>query len=181
MEKVGHAKFLGDGLVLLGPQLFMGDKEIPSKDKFVPSKNGLYMNKPLCGGLWTSSLTPGGSYWTEWCDSESRGTGNFGWVLRPDPSKVYVIHELSDLEELTRSFPVSYPAASMARYTDMRKLLDFESMSNAFDAIHLTEDGQWATRLSEPNLYGWDCECTLWLRWRFDDFQVQASKAEARC
>lgn len=49
--------------------------------------------------------------------------------------------------------------------------LKFSEMAKQFDGMHLTDNGQWATRLppfDSPNLYGWDCESTLWFRWAFD-------------
>lgn len=43
-----------------------------------------------------------------------------------------------------------------------------EAIAKKYDAVHLTSEGQWRTRHSTPNLYGWDCESTLWLRWKFE-------------
>ena len=37
-------------------------------------------------------------------------------------------------------------------------------MSRIYDGVHLTAKGQCDTRMSNPNLHGWDVECTLWLR-----------------
>lgn len=42
---------------------------------------------------------------------------------------------------------------------------DFELLAKHFDVIHLTENGQYETRLNHPDLYGWDCESSLWLNW----------------
>lgn len=34
--------------------------------------------------------------------------------------------------------------------------------NDGIECIHLTESGQWNTRLTRPlNLYGWDCESIL--------------------
>ena len=38
---------------------------------------------------------------------------------------------------------------------------DFEAMAKDYDVIKLTDEGQWKTRLTNPSLYGWDCECIL--------------------
>jgi len=47
--------------------------------------------------------------------------------------------------------------------------IDFEKLSQAYDGIWLTEQGNAATRLSFPyNLYSWDCESILWFRWCFE-------------
>ena len=40
--------------------------------------------------------------------------------------------------------------------------LNFEELARSgIDAIFLTEEGEHATRFSEPGLYGWDCESIL--------------------
>jgi hypothetical protein len=50
--------------------------------------------------------------------------------------------------------------------------LDFEAISNDYDGIHLTTNGESATRLTSGiSLYGWDVECTLWFRWCFESVE----------
>jgi hypothetical protein len=90
-----------------------------------------------------------------------------GWVLTPDPAvHVFVVHTLDDLATLDRRYPW-HPVPDMAGMTLLRGL-DFERMrADGYDGVHLTEQGQWRTRLTELNLYGWDCESTIWLRWAF--------------
>jgi len=45
---------------------------------------------------------------------------------------------------------------------------DYEECATRYDAIHLTDRGQWATRMTHPkNLYGWDCESVLILNKTF--------------
>ena len=40
--------------------------------------------------------------------------------------------------------------------------IDFEKMSKKFDAIYLTEQGEYKTRfIDRYSLYGWDCESIL--------------------
>ncbi len=46
-------------------------------------------------------------------------------------------------------------------------VLDFEKLARDFDGIWLTAEGQWDTRMTSPNLYGWDVECVLFFRWVF--------------
>ena len=57
----------------------------------------------------------------------------------------------------------------------MLYFIDYEEMAKEYDAIWLTVNGQWDTRLPEMdgnydidgssiNLYGWDCESLLILR-----------------
>ena len=46
--------------------------------------------------------------------------------------------------------------------------INFYEMSKDYDAIHLTEKGQWKTRMTRPvSLYGWDCETVYWFRMKF--------------
>jgi len=42
--------------------------------------------------------------------------------------------------------------------------LDWEEIAKHYDAIMLTEKGEKETRYTNPSLYGWDCESTLWFR-----------------
>lgn len=44
--------------------------------------------------------------------------------------------------------------------------LNFIAVSKDYDAIYLTDKGQWKTRNTYPNtLYGWDCETLLVLNY----------------
>lgn len=124
------------------------------------------------GGLWTSSYSrEHGSDWIRWCESEDfRVPGTWhgpstwrGWLLEPDEfARVLVIDSLRTL----RSVLKQYWRLSLFAPIDSPKL-DFEKLAQDFDAVSLTEKAEWATRHSEPNLYGWDCESTVWFRWCF--------------
>jgi len=125
--------------------------------------------KPL-GGMWTSTWLEEiqGSDWVEWCRSETFGDPNvLRWhLLTPSPdARIAVIDSVSDLLALLHQYPREmHPLLSSfaGRY------LDYERMTVDFDAIHLTARGQRHTHLSiQADLYGWDCECTLWFRWCF--------------
>ena len=48
---------------------------------------------------------------------------------------------------------------------------DFEQLAIDYDGVHITESGESATRHTEPGLYGWDCESTVWFRWAFSNVQ----------
>jgi len=127
--------------------------------------------KPLFG-LWTCTYAKGGSAWVDASkDMRLCNPYELNWfLLDPDPqARVLVINTLADLKELLAEF---------ARPTDPRipdwmaselQRPDFERMSERWDAMHLTEVGQHHTRLTAPNLYGWDAESTLWFRWCFTD------------
>lgn len=104
--------------------------------------------KPI-GGLWTSPT--GSTYgWKEWCLQEDFRIDSLSSHFKlkfTKEARVLLIDSFPDLEKLPKR-KVNY--------------LDFEKISNKFDAIWLTEKGQWETRFTRPfNLYGWDCESIL--------------------
>lgn len=124
-------------------------------NKFVKVKNGrnYIRNKPEKGtGLWASPLNS--SYgWKDWCYEEGfrkcEESNSFVFTLK-ESAKVLTIDKKEDL--------IGLPTCS-TRYGIQ---LDFEKLSKEFDAILLTEEGQYRTRHGHPiNLYGWDCECIL--------------------
>ena len=66
---------------------------------------------------------------------------------------VYVIDCLDDLLAL----PIHSVLDGHFRFVDFEQCL-----ADDIDAIHLTSNGEMATRFSKPtNLYGWDCESVL--------------------
>lgn len=134
-------------------------------DVVVPVENRMFV-KPL-GGFWTSTYDGGTSAWVDWCESEDFGdVERCNWfVLKPkSEARIYEIDAVEDLKYLA----VNYPDAQMpAHFNTALTALDFQRIAQEYDAIHLTERGQWATRFSNPGLYGWDCESTLWFRWCF--------------
>lgn len=136
----------------------------------VPPVENRHFIKPKWG-LWTSTYDAERhtSAWVDWCLAEEFGdvTAGSWFVLTPDPSaRVFVIDGLAALEHLTDNYPEPGTEAYTRRFF---ACLDFERLAQEYDAIHMTEAGQWATRYSTPNLNGWDVECTLWFRWCFTD------------
>lgn len=149
------------------PQLHVGPV-MPTEERMKPVINRICFTKPS-GGLWTSTYRPRhGSGWVQWCLSEDFGVPDEGWRawrLQPaENARIYTIASLADLQRLLAEFgeqPRLFPG--MMRYPD------FEAVAREYDAVHLTDEGQWATRLTHPeSLYGWDCESTVWFRWAFD-------------
>lgn len=143
----------------------------PSLESFEPVENkddGVH--KPR-GGLWTSTLRDDTSGWLDWCKAESFYSGDeIVWLLYPeDELDIYEIDSQADLLTLLDHFerPGGDPAIDAQRGTFAP--IDFETMAEEYDAIHLTEEGQWDTRMTRPGLYGWDSECYLWFRWCFED------------
>lgn len=117
------------------------------------------------GGLWTSPLRDDGrTAWGQWCLDEGYGDAVAPIVeLVPDPqARVFVVECPADILAAEAAFPI--PAG--ARMLDARiwPHIDWAAMSQAVDALWLTEAGQWATRFSTPGFYGWDCETVFWFR-----------------
>lgn len=149
----------------LPPQVHVGAQ--PTREGFKAPTEWRVCSKPKSGGFWTSSLTEDGtSGWIDWCRGEEWGEVDqkHWWRLStPIGTPVLVIDTYEDLERLDARYgrPM-YPESPI-------RLLDFDAMvADRWAGLHLTEAGQWATRLSDPiNLYGWDCESTLWFQWHF--------------
>ena len=153
----------------LGVQAWMtpaANPDQPCERQFTPVSNYSFI-KPK-GGLWTSTWQgePKVSGWAEWCRSESFSAGDHRvWLLTPKADAcIAVVAEMADLKALLLRYPLSLGKA----YDHIFQPLDFERMAQDYDGMHLTDSGQWATRLTEPNLYGWDCESTCWFQWAFD-------------
>ena len=136
-------------------------------------KNTKYNIKPL-GGLWTSPKES--KYgWIDFCRNENyyKSGGfktGFEFQLKPN-SSVYIINTFYDL--IKAPYKIKDPLYSGISYN--QNFIDYEKMAEEYDAIWLTDDGQYETRLPEMNglfdfdgrvinLYGWDCESLIILR-----------------
>ena len=136
-----------------------------------------FLKKPIPGtGLWTSTWREDtrDSAWTEWCFYEDfdEPLKKYWWLLIPRKNcHIYTINTLNDLHHLLASYRLDIPA--YRHYGDLGLTLDFERLSQDYDGLWLTEEGQQATHLSHPcNLYGWDAESTLWFRWCFEYYEL---------
>ena len=137
--------------------LTMGIENI-DKDKWIEVSNNSF-NKPY-GGLWACEYKPNNEFksdWLEWCDNEMPNwTKNYGVVFElKDDTIIYTINTYEDLEKLYNKYPKE------SNLLGFSKLIDFEKASKDYDVIFLTNEGQWATRFGDINLYGWDIECIL--------------------
>lgn len=142
-------------------------------DLFNEIKNNKYNIKPK-GGMWTSPKNS--KYgWVDFCKGEHfRLPDGFinGFEFQLDPnSKVYIIDSFIDL--LRVPYKLKDPFYNNIRFG--QNFIDYEEMAKEYDAIWLTAEGQWETRLPEIeglmdfdgcsiNLYGWDCESLLILK-----------------
>lgn len=137
----------------------------PMPELFKPVKNRRFV-KPE-GGLWTSTWDAGkqSSAWVDWCRDEDfdQEVANRWFLLTPYANaRILTIDTVADMETMYKQYPDQMPSFSFLN------MIDFERMAQDYDAMRVTERGQWATRLSHPrNLYGWDCESTCWFRWSF--------------
>lgn len=155
-------------------QLYIGYRETTEILHPSPISNlGMGITNKPDGGLWTSTFDPRyGSGWVQFCYAEDVFVpDNELWmstlVYPRDDVRVYDINTLADLEMLIWRFPAKYP--EFRSYSDV---VNYEAASEFYDAIHLSDAGQWNTRLTVPNLYGWDCECTLRLNPAFSHIRV---------
>lgn len=133
----------------------------------------LVRNKPRGGYFWTSTLDAAGSDWLRWCMVESYGDprdqpGQRFFVLRPRPdAQVYVIDGLDALRRLADLFPTL--GANL--FDREERGVGWNAALRHFDGIRLTEEGERATRWDSGDLidlYGWDCESTVWGSWAFE-------------
>ena len=148
----------------IGKVLFCSEKRFRRK-KIETIKNKGTRVKPE-GGLWTSPFNEKeGSEWIHWCNSEHFAIYKKGYILKPKKnSKFAVIDSLDDLITMLERYEYSY--IKETNYPELyRGKLDFEKlMKDGYDGIYLTSEGQWATRLTTPSLYGWDCETVFWFK-----------------
>ena len=101
--------------------------------------------KTPSGGLWASTYTPEADYVSSWHRFAKRGglsiKDSFVLIDIKSDADIYTIDSIDDLNSLL----------------DENDSLDFERLSERFDAIHLTKDGVKATS-NTSHLYGWDVE-----------------------
>jgi hypothetical protein len=155
------------------PQLHITKSQNLSEEIIIPIRNRTPMNKPH-GGLWTSTYNSEyGSDWIRWCKSENFSDHFDGFILYPKgDAKILIVDTVEDLRNIFGQYMVKdNPMAHMM------PAIDFEAISKDYDAMSITEEGQWRTRFSHPyNMYGWDCESTVWFNWCFDKVEKYKHK-----
>jgi hypothetical protein len=138
------------------PLLIHYGSNVFDQNAMKPIKNENWV-KPK-GGLWTSPVNS--EYgWKDWCHSEQFrdcDKSNAFILQLKETAKVLIIDSLKDLENA--------PLVCVSHINYNQHFLDFETIAKNYDAIWLTENGQYSTRYSHPiSLYGWDCESVLLL------------------
>ena len=142
------------------------------KSLFVPVRNMDRLPKPADGtGLWASrDNDPSG--WAAWCrknDYKAEELGVFFRFTLPE-ARILTISELSDLVPLPKTHPWEYPGQLSeddipqfdymnGGYVSSWCYLDFENLSEEYDAIEMRNSGDFTY-----SLYGWDCDCILVLK-----------------
>ncbi|MDR6548502.1 hypothetical protein J2810_004592 [Chryseobacterium rhizosphaerae] len=142
--------------ILSTPLIHYGSSRY-KEELFRPITNDLF-DKPS-GGLWTSPVNS--EYgWREWAKSADfkhyEDHESFQIMLKKT-AKVLIIDKPKDLESIPQRKDI--PEMQFFRY------LDFENITNEYDAIYLTLNGLWRTKDylqdSEHKLYSWDCESVI--------------------
>ena len=146
-------------------------------EAFPAPENSARSGKPAAGtGLWSSTHSKGTSEWIEWCIGEDFQVPHDGvWhVAILDPcrtAKVLCIDNLEDLKRIIACYLISGDK--------WRLHLDWERMArDGYHGVHLSSEGESATRFSTPDLYGWDCESTVWLAWAFEHIEYTTIKTK---
>lgn len=158
----------------------------PTEAQFKPVAGVDCLNKPgRVGhtrlGLWTSTWLglPSICGWAEWCGHEDFAGPEYQvFLLTPAPAaKVYEIDTMADLLALLDAYGAQGEMFRVLGRSGMFPEMDFDRfVADGYVGVHLTDEGQWRTRgmdsgINDPNLYGWDCESTLWCRWAFTEVE----------
>lgn len=152
------------------------DAALTHPQKFRPVVNSRYSVKPEAGGLWTAPVTREGpkgeiadTAWTDWCRENDyaldRYTGFLEITPNPD-ARVLRIDSQPDLTRVMGDYELKSRNLIGLQSIDHWAVLDYERMAeDGWDAVYLTTEGQWGTRIppSGWSLYGWDVETVLWL------------------
>lgn len=160
------------------PQLFIHYNE-PNAGRIKPVVNG-YTCKPRFGGIWTSTYINGDSSWIYFCRTDPERVQMFKQKI--DGMNHYVLYpsvqtkvlRINSVIECLRMFEMyGLPNTDFPKDKSLMTL-DFERIQYDFDCIHLTKRGEYETRNRShfPNLAGWNCESTLWFRWKFVHWEL---------
>jgi len=123
-----------------------------SDNAFDPSKfqpvSMVDLHKPV-NGLWLSP-TDSDYGWADWCKREDYYTGD-----RVEEFLYTGKTAVIDCDDDYESFAWRYPRNDGSSY------IDYVSMSEHFDAVHLTSNGLKEMRWENSDIYLWDCETVL--------------------
>lgn len=163
----------------LEPQLWMSEEksDVPDPAELKPVGDKMHLPVKPVGGMWTSTYTPEDKYdsdWIRWCSTEGFYGGRHKWLLEPkDNLDVLVVDSLEDLRMVAKAYKKSTYRGKPAELLP-DTVIDFATIAENFDAMRLTEEGQWETRTpsrDEPNLNCWDSESVLNFRWNWKNIE----------
>ncbi|MFB7832062.1 hypothetical protein [Streptomyces sp. NPDC056056] len=150
------------------------DPALTAPEHFRPIRSEGWV-KPLSGtGLWTAPVTawaadglPADTDWLRYCreawDPEEASYYTHFTAIAPNlDARVLRIDSHVDLIAIVDAHPASLNIPSLRE----RRYPDWVALAQTWDAVFLTDEGQWATRRPRygPDLYGWDVASVLWLR-----------------
>jgi hypothetical protein len=177
-------------------QLFIGSNPCIERMHPIQNGDGdLTLSQKAVGGIWTSSsdawFTRLRKGITLTYLASHPDLALWRCEIRPDV-RVWWIDTFADLHKLLLFYGRDVPFNQKARPRDwlmvqewlcqykrschrsfhhapkVQRVPNFERMkADGWDGMRLTERGTTKTSLTLPNLYGWDCECTLWFTWPF--------------
>lgn len=156
----------------LETQLNLNRYPVLSKEHFDSIQNRGFV-KPN-GGLWSSTFKVNGEYlsgWDEFCKEDfNKGLNPYKILFDISPeARIYTIDSQRDLKKLILKYGY-HDDGSIKFFKDagiepFALYPNFENIQKDYDVIHLTEKGQWETRMPREdrayNLYGWDVESSL--------------------
>jgi hypothetical protein len=151
-------------------QIWSGPQEPRDKLFCTPVMSSGGMAKPVQGtGMWTSTWDGKLGAWLEWCHGERWGPWRQYplWLLdvRPE-ARVFEIATGADMKRFIKTYAMRDPVLKITW------LIHWDLVAEKWDGVHLADYGlHWKIKdLGQSMIfYGWDCECTLWTRWMFDN------------
>lgn len=148
------------------PRLMKPVVNVPNLNETRAPMINTNVEKPKSGGLWTSVWTGkigASSPWLRFLGVDSlKYRGRTGWLLSPLPSRVYTVDSKDSMARLLQTHG-RFVSGDPSWIYDTRRVIDFEKMSQDYDAMHVT----WNAVFDVPEVNYWDLESTLWFRWRF--------------
>ena len=164
--------------MILKTQLYVGKKN-PRDEVLEPLRR--HINCKANGGLYTSTFLGEelGSHWLQWCmgndfhlPNDDIWNGYFIEIKKD--AKIYVVDSVEDMNFLFDNYSTMFHEG-----INMEEI-DFVKLSQDFDGLHMTMQGERVTRHPflfgfegniHRNMYGWDVESTHFFRDVFDSIE----------
>lgn len=137
----------------------------------IPDKNR-GDNKPISGGIWTSTLIgKDSSDWDKFTSSEEfYEEPIMKYIVEPKAGvRVLTINSLEDYQNALEIYGMNVDINEYPMAFSSNRVLDYSKIIADFDCLRLTEDGLYANRMS---FYTWDCESTIWFN--TDGFDISS-------